>query len=97
MIKTGIEIIMRIMLALAAVALTATPLLAETTQATVKRGAVLRDAKKLPVGTVDRVNADGSIQIIFGPRVVVIPAEKIVIAQNDVSTTLTKMEVARLR
>lgn len=87
---------MRIILALAAVALVATPLLAETVPA-VKRGAVLRDAKKMPLGTVDRVNVDGSIQIIFGPRVVVIPAEKIVVAQNDVSTTLTRLEVARLR
>jgi hypothetical protein len=88
---------MRIMFALAAAAIIATPVLAQTAPASVKRGAVLRDAKKLPLGTVDRVNTDGSIQIIFGPRVVVIPAEKIVVAQNDVSTTLTRMEVARLR
>ncbi|QKS00331.1 hypothetical protein F9288_12370 [Sphingomonas sp. CL5.1] len=95
---------MRIVIALAAAVLTAGPLSAapEATgtspAATValKRGATLRDAKSIRLGTIDRVNADGSVQIIFDSKFVTIPADKIVTSQDGASTSLTKAEVSKL-
>ena len=92
---------MRIIFALAAVALTASPVLAAEMTATAsatsavlaKRGAMLRDVKGLRLGAIDRVNADGSVQIIFNSKVVTIPADKLVVASTGVATSLTKPEV----
>lgn len=89
---------MRLTLALAAALIIATPALAQTAPAsTVERGQTLRDANAARIGVIDRVNADGSVQIIFDSRFVRIPADKLVAAENGVNTTLTKREIRRLR
>lgn len=85
---------------LAATLLSAPVLAAETTDAAAvapKRGMTLRDAKATRVGSIDRVNADGSIQIIFNSKFVTIPADKLVATAEGVSTSLTKTEVSKLR
>lgn len=96
---------MRIVTALAAAVFAAAPLSAATLEATgtspattiaPKRGATVRDAKSSRLGTIDRVNADGSVQIIFESKFVTIPADKIVTTQDGVSTSLTKAEVSKL-
>ena len=64
----------------------------------VKMGDTLRDAGDIRLGRVDRVLQDGSVRIIFDGRFVTIPADKVVVAENgNVSTTLTKREVSKLR
>lgn len=92
---------MRLVLAIAAAVLIAAPLAAESvaTSGAVapKRGATLRDAKAVRLGTIDRVNADGSVQIIFNAHFVTIPADKLVSAQDGIATSLTKAEVSKLR
>jgi hypothetical protein len=91
---------MRFILAFVATALIAAPLAAESVapSGTIapKRGATLRDAKSLRLGTIDRVNADGSVQVIFDSHFVTIPADKLVVAADGVATSLTKAEVSRL-
>jgi hypothetical protein len=87
---------MRIAIAIATLAFIATPVVAQTTLAP-KRGATLRDVNMTRLGTIDRVNGDGSVQIIFNSKFVTIPATKLVVAQDAVSTSLTKSEVSKLR
>ncbi|MDB5714603.1 MAG: hypothetical protein JWO15_2000 [Sphingomonadales bacterium] len=87
---------MRIAIALTTLALIATPVLAQTALSP-KRGATLRDVNATRLGTIDRINGDGSVQIIFNSKFVTIPANKLVVAQDAVSTSLTKSEVSKLR
>ncbi|WEK42407.1 MAG: hypothetical protein P0Y64_13540 [Candidatus Sphingomonas colombiensis] len=93
---------MRLVIALSAAVFVATPLAAATLDATPattvapKRGATLRDANATRLGTIDRVNADGSVQIIFNAKFVTIPADKIVASQDGVTTSLTKAEISKL-
>ncbi|AYJ85090.1 hypothetical protein D3Y57_03380 (plasmid) [Sphingomonas paeninsulae] len=87
---------MRLTIAIATLALIATPVLAQTAPAP-KRGATLRDANMTRLGTIDRINSDGSVQIIFNSKFVTIPASSLVVAPDAaVSTSLTKSEVAKL-
>ncbi|MET0377204.1 MAG: hypothetical protein ABW128_23465 [Rhizorhabdus sp.] len=94
---------MRLFLALAATTLALSPAIissanaAEGSAAAAKRGATLRDANGTRLGTIDRINADGSVQIIFNSKFVTIPADKLVSSESGVATSLTKTEVAKLR
>lgn len=98
---------MRLVLTLATAALIAAPISAAvaadstgTTPAAIaapKRGATLRDVKASRLGAIDRVNADGSVQIIFNSRFVTIPADKLVASSDGVATSLTKAEVSKLQ
>jgi len=91
---------MRFALAIAATMFVAAPLAAESVATSgpvaPKRGATLRDAKATRLGTIDRVNADGSVQIIFNEHFVTIPADKLIVAKDGVATSLTKAEVSKL-
>ncbi len=62
-----------------------------------QKGQTLRDAKAGRLGMIDKVNADGSVQIIFNGRVVALPATTITVTENGVSTSLTKKEIGRIR
>ena len=87
-----------VIIALAAVvALPAVASAQTAAPAPARAGQTLRDANKTRVGVIDRVNADGSIQVIVGSRFVTIPATQVLVAEDGVSTPLTKREVARLR
>lgn len=87
---------MRFTLAFATLALVATPLAAQASDPAVKRGATLRDVKATRIGTIDRVNPDGSVQVIFNSKFVVIPADKLVVTSGTVATSLSKAEVSKL-
>ena len=86
---------MRFVLA-AAIVLLASPLAAQST-VTARRGATLRDVNNSRIGVVDRVNPDGSVQIIVGTRFVTIPRDKVNVTASGVVTSLTKVDVARMR
>lgn len=87
---------MRIFIAAVAI-LVAAPAFSQTAGSAAKRGDVVFDAGKHRVGTIARIEKDGSIQVIVDDRVVLIPVDKVIFADNAVSTTLTKAEVGHLR
>lgn len=99
-----VDIIMRFTIAIAALALLASPVLAQApaadtgaAPALVKRGATLHDSQSLRIGTIDRVNSDGSIQVMLKEKFVTIPADKLLVSADDVRTTITRSEVSKLR
>lgn len=105
--QTGVDMKIRLILASTA-AILAAPLAAQdatpamapavaTDPAVVKPGRTLRDASNVRLGKIDRVNADGSVKIIFDSRFVTVPAESIRVTDGEPSTTLTKRDVSRLR
>lgn len=75
------------------------PVMAQTTSASadIQAGRILRDAGNVRLGKIDRVNPDGSVRIILDERFVTIPAETLSVQNGEVTTSLTKKEVARLR
>lgn len=62
-----------------------------------KYGMMLRDANNVRVGTVSRVNADGSVGVIVESKFVTIPASALNIVDGKAVTTLTKREIVHLR
>ncbi len=96
---------MRIFIAVVVAALVGSPALATAAQTTevvattpvaAKAGATLRDAKGMRLGPIDKVNADGSVQLIFDSKIVVIPAGTLVAGANGIATTLTRVEVYKM-
>jgi hypothetical protein len=61
-----------------------------------RAGQTLRDGANSRIGVIDRVNADGSVKVIVGTRLVTIPAEKMVSSNGVVTTSLSKREVSKL-
>ena len=88
---------MRISIALSAAMFVAGAAVAQTAAPVAKRGDVVFDVDQRRLGTISRLGKDGSLQLIVGERIVVIPVDKVVVADKSVSTTLTKAEVERLR
>jgi len=85
---------MRFSLIVAAVAaLTATSAMADAP----RPGQVIRDSGNARVGNVDRVNADGSVRLIYDSRFVTIPADKLEVKDNAVLVSLKKNEIAKIR
>jgi hypothetical protein len=62
-----------------------------------RSGQTVRDSNKARVGTIDRINRDGSIQILVGSSFVTLPADKLSVTDGGVTVALTKREVAKLR
>lgn len=84
--------------AIAAVALImAAPSVAQGSDVQVRPGMMLRDAKNIHLGTVDRVLKDGSVRLISNGRLVTIPAATIVVSDRGAMTTLTRTEIAKLK
>lgn len=77
-----------------AIALIATTASADTG---VRSGQILRDINALRIGPVDKVNADGSVQVIFESRFVTIPASDVSVVQGNVISTLSRKEISKLR
>ena len=76
------------------------PVFAETLSAPgadAARGKILLDAAGSRLGTIDRVEADGSADILLDGRVIKVPGATLTIAGGKVSTSLKKSEVIALR
>jgi hypothetical protein len=79
--------------------LSATPALAGVTTSDqpaaveVKIGTVLRDANDVRLGTVNRVNPDGSVRIILRGKLVVIPAASVSSVGGKLVTKMTEREI----
>lgn len=87
---------MRIIFALAAAIAIAAPAMAQTAAAAPQEGATIRDAANVRLGKIDRVYPDGSVKLIYRSKFVTIPADKIMMAQDGVMTSLTRQEVSKL-
>lgn len=86
-----------IAIAALALATVATAAVAQETAAPIAhRGDVLRDANALRVGEVSRVYPDGSVQVIFGTRFVIVPASTLATDEGKLKTSLTRREIAKL-
>ena len=89
---------MRFLTVLAVAAAFAAPASAQSASALVaKPGQTLRDVKATRLGVIDRVNADGSLRLIVGSRIVTVPAETVAVTDAGVTTSLSKRDVAKLR
>lgn len=73
----------------------AMPALAQTPVAT--KGAMLHSADGVRLGEVDRVESDGSVQLIFEGKVVTVPGNTLSVQDGSLVTTLKKVEVMNLK
>lgn len=70
---------------------------AATAEVEIRQGQTLRDANMARLGPVNRVLADGSVQIIHNSRFVTIPADSLSVEDGKAKTSLTRKEVSRMR
>lgn len=69
---------------------------AAATATVAAKGKILIDANGGRLGSVYRVTADGSAQIIIDGKLVAVPASTLSIANGKLTTSLTKSEVLAL-
>ena len=94
---------MRFPILVAALISVATPVAAQsaatgtTAPAVAKKGQMVSSADRARLGSVIRVNGDGSVAIIFDARLLTIPASTLKLDNGKLTTSLSKREVASLR
>jgi hypothetical protein len=69
---------------------------AETTAAVAAKGQMLLSSNGARLGTVNRVTADGSAQIIIDGKLVTVPAATLSTVNGKLTTSLSKNEVLAL-
>jgi hypothetical protein len=62
----------------------------------VRQGDMLRDANNIRLSTIDSVNKDGSVGIIFNGHYVTLPAASLSAANGKLVTSLTKAQVSAM-
>ncbi len=67
------------------------------TAAVAEKGKMLTAANGARLGSVYRVNPDGSAQIIIDGKLVTVPANTLSVANGKLVTSLTKSEVLAIR
>ena len=93
---------MRFPILLAALISAASPVAAQsaavaTTAAVATKGQMLSSADRARLGSVVRVNDDGSVAIIFDTRLLTVPASTLRLDNGKLTTSLSKHEIASLR
>ena len=93
---------MRNFVILAAMVAVASPVMAETvapvaSPVVATKGQLLTGADRSRLGSVVRVEGDGSVGIIFDAHLVTIPSSTLSLAGGKLTTTLSKREVTALR
>lgn len=93
---------MRFPILLAALISAASPVAAQsadiaTTPAAATKGQMLSSADRARLGSIVRVNGDGSVAIIFDTRLLTIPASTLKLDNGKLTTSLSKREIASLR
>lgn len=88
---------MRLIVLAAALATVAAPAFAGNVSAPAPAvahvGDMLRDANNVRLSSVDSVNGDGSVSIIYNDRVITIPATSLSTVDGKLVTSLTKAQV----
>lgn len=59
-------------------------------------GDMLRDANNVRLSSIDTVNKDGSVGIIYNGHVVTVPASSLSMANGKLITSLTKAQVSSM-
>ena len=81
--------------------LTATVAIAQngdpTAAGVARSGQTVVDANDARLGTVDRVNSDGSVQMIYAAHFVKLTADKFALVDGKVKVTMTKRDLAHMR
>lgn len=85
-----------LLVAVPAMAQAETPAPVQTTVVAVE-GKMLVDANGARLAPVNRVLADGSAQILFNGRVVVVPASTLTVVNGKLTTSMTKVAIATQR
>lgn len=85
-----------------ALATVAAPALASDLPATTSapvaahEGDMLRDVNNVRLSSIDTVNKDGSVGIIYNGHVVMVPASSLSMANGKLVTSLTKAQVSSM-
>lgn len=92
---------MRFPILIVALTVSASPVIAQSTVSSTPGGAakgqMLSSADRSRLGSVLRVNGDGSVAIIFDSRLLTIPASTLKSTGGKLTTSLSKREIASLR
>ena len=62
-----------------------------------QNGQIVRTSTGAKVGMIDRVNADGSVRIIYGERFVTLPADSLKSEKGAVWTSMDRKGIDKLR
>ena len=87
--------LLAIVISLASVA-SAQPAVATAPVGVAAKGQSITSADRVRLGSVVRVNGDGSVAIIFDTRLLILPASTLKVSDGKLSTSLSKREVASL-
>jgi hypothetical protein len=87
---------MRFVITLAALSLVAAPILADPAVPAYRAGQSVHDASDHSVGIVNRVNPDGSVEIIYNSQFVILPAASLSMTNGVIKTTLTRKQLNQL-
>jgi len=61
------------------------------------KGAMLHSADGVRLGEIDRIQSDGSVQLIFEGKVVTVPASTLSLQDGSLLTSLKKTDVMNLK
>lgn len=93
---------MRMPIVLVALMAAASPVLAQSADATASpavatKGQMLTGADRSRLGSVVRVDGDGSVAIIFDARMVTVPASTLSVASGKLVTSLSKRDITAMQ
>ena len=60
------------------------------------QGDMLRDSNNVRLGSVDTVNKDGSVGVIYNSRYVTVPGDSLSLVNGKLTTKLTKAQLGAL-
>ena len=86
---------MRYAIIAAALSLVFVPALADDAPVA-HQGDMLRDANNNRLGSVDAVNKDGSVGIIYNSHYVTVPSDSLSLVNGKLTTKLTKAQISSL-
>lgn len=61
-----------------------------------RQGDMLRDSNNVRIGSIDAVNKDGSVGVIYNSRYVTVPGDTLSLVNGKLTTKLTSAQVGSL-
>ena len=86
---------MRYAIIAAALSLVSVPVLADDAPVA-HQGDMLRDANNIRIGSINAVNKDGSVGIIYNSHYVIVPSDSLSLVNGKLTTKLTKAQISSL-
>ena len=92
---------MRLALVAIALAVVSTPAIASDLPSVpsapiARQGDMLRDSNNVRIGSIDSVNKDGSVGVIYNSRYVTVPGDTLSLVNGKLTTKLTTAQVDSL-